>query len=72
MKGLRKNQDKNGYCFNEEMDIKKRGTEYCTELYNHEQNGNQTAWNFLVGTEYNDSPILWLGEEIVIDLDFLI
>ena len=36
-------QVSSGKCFKEEREILSRWTEYCTELYNHEANGDPSV-----------------------------
>ena len=36
-------QDKSGKCLTEEQEILSRWTEYCSELYNHETDGDNTV-----------------------------
>ncbi|MEW8547862.1 MAG: hypothetical protein AB2693_30515 [Candidatus Thiodiazotropha sp.] len=50
-------QDKSGKCLTEEQEILSRWTEYCSELYNHESDGD---------TEEDQQPILREEVEIAV------
>ena len=39
-------QDKSGKCLTEENEILNRGTEYCSDLYKYETNGDLTAHRY--------------------------
>ena len=51
-------QDKAGKCVTEEHEVLTRFTEYCSDLYNHESNGDTTILNGLYDTNDDKSPIL--------------
>ena len=51
-------QDKSGKCLTEEQQILNQWTEYCTELYSHNTNGDQVVLNCPQTTEDDDYPIL--------------
>ena len=51
-------QDKEGNCLTEEKDILNRWTEYCTELYNHQTNGDPNVITGQESTNEDDHPIL--------------
>ncbi|KAK3894356.1 hypothetical protein Pcinc_001893 [Petrolisthes cinctipes] len=51
-------QDKHGNCLTEKDEISKRWTEYCSELYNHQINGDPTVLNCPQSTNLDDFPIL--------------
>ena len=50
--------DKSGKCLTEEQQILNRWTEYCSELYNHNNNGDPVVLNCPQTTEEDDYPIL--------------
>ena len=51
-------QDRSGKCLTEEREIRNRCTEYCTELHNHQSNGDPSVLDCpQTDTEY-DHPIL--------------
>ena len=52
-------QDKNGECLTEEKDILKRWTEYCTELYNHQTNGDPAFAQAQESTDTESGDILF-------------
>eukprot|EP00745_Piridium_sociabile_P029601 TRINITY_DN4881_c1_g1_i1.p1 TRINITY_DN4881_c1_g1~~TRINITY_DN4881_c1_g1_i1.p1 ORF type:complete len:855 (-),score=217.58 TRINITY_DN4881_c1_g1_i1:120-2594(-) len=51
-------QDKSGKCLTEECDILKRWTEYCSELYTHEDKGDPALLHCPQSTNEDDHPIL--------------
>ena len=51
-------QDTAGKCLIEEHDVLTRFTEYCSDQYNHESNGNTTILNGLYDTNDDKSPTL--------------
>ena len=51
-------QDKSGKCLTEEQQILNRWTEYCSELYSHNTNGDPVVLNCTQTTEEDDYPIL--------------
>ena len=51
-------QDKAGKCVTEEHEVLTRFTEYCSDLYNHESNGDTTILNGPYETNDDKSPIL--------------
>ncbi|KAI0238708.1 GATA zinc finger domain-containing protein 1 [Lamellibrachia satsuma] len=51
-------QDKSGKCLTEEQQILNRWTEYCSELYSHNTNGDPVVLNCPQTTEEDDYPIL--------------
>ena len=51
-------QDKSGKCLTEEEQILNRWTEYCSELYSHNTNGDPVVLNCPQTTEEDDYPIL--------------
>ena len=55
-------QDKAGKCLTEEQDIRKRWTEYCSELYTHTTTGNPKVLD--VPPTSNNNNYLILQEEI--------
>ena len=57
-------QDKTGKCLTEEHEVLTRFTEYCSDLYNHESNGDTT----LLNGPY-DTPIL--REEVEVAVKYL-
>ena len=50
-------QDKSGKCLTEEQQILNRWTEYCSELYSHNTNGDPVVLNCPQTTEDDDYPI---------------
>ena len=54
-------QDKAGKCLTEEHEVLTRFTEFCSDLYNHESNGDTTILNGPYDTNDDKSPILKLG-----------
>ena len=51
-------QDKAGKCLTEEHEVLTRFTEYCSDLYNHESNGDTTILNGPYDTNDDTFPIL--------------
>ena len=51
-------KDKSGKSLTEENAVIKRWTEYCSELYNYEANGDPTVLNFTSIEEEESLPIL--------------
>ena len=51
-------QDRSGKCLAEERQILNRWTEYCSELYNHKANGDQSVLNCPQTDTEDDHPIL--------------
>ena len=51
-------QDKAGKCLTEEHEVLTRFTEYCSDLYNHESNGDTTILNGPYDTNDDKYPIL--------------
>ena len=51
-------QDKVGKCLTEEHEVLTCFTEYCSDLYNHESNGDTTIINGPYGTNDDKCPIL--------------
>ena len=51
-------KDKSGKSLTEEKAVIKRWTEYCSELYNYEANGDPTVLNFTSIEEEESLPIL--------------
>ena len=51
-------QDRSGKCLTEEREILNRWTEYCSELYNHEANGDPSVLNCAQTDTEDDYPIL--------------
>ena len=51
-------QDCSGKCLTEEGEILNRWTEYCTELYNHKANGDQSVLDCPQTDTEDDHPIL--------------
>ena len=51
-------QDKESKCRTEEKDIINRWIEYCSELYNHQTNGDPTVLTCQGSTNEDDHPIL--------------
>ena len=51
-------QDKSGKCLTKEQQILHRLTEYCSELYSHNTNGDPVVLNCTQTTEEDDYPIL--------------
>uniref|UniRef100_A0A3Q2XCC0 Reverse transcriptase domain-containing protein n=1 Tax=Hippocampus comes TaxID=109280 RepID=A0A3Q2XCC0_HIPCM len=57
-------QDKAGKCLTEDKDILDRWTEYCSELYNHQLNGDPAVLNCPLPTTEEGSQSI-LGESIL-------
>ena len=51
-------QDRSGNCLTEERKILNRWTEYRTELYNHEANGDPSVLDCSQADAEDDHPIL--------------
>ena len=51
-------QDRLGKCLTEEREILNRWTEFCTELYNHKPNGDQSVLDCPQTDTEDDHPIL--------------
>ena len=51
-------QDRSGKCLTEEREILNRWTEFCTELYNHKPNGDQSVLDCPQTDTEDDHPIL--------------
>ena len=51
-------QDCSGKCLTEERQLLNQGTEYCSELYNDEANGDPSVLNYPKTDTYDDLPIL--------------
>ena len=51
-------QDRSGKCFTEERQILNRWTEYCSELYRYEANGDTSVLNCTQTDTEDDHPIL--------------
>ena len=51
-------QDRSGKCLTEEREIMNRMTECCTELYNHEANGDPSVLDCPQTDTEDDHPIL--------------
>ena len=51
-------QDRSGKCLTEEREILNRWTEYCSELYNHNANGDPSVLNCPKTDAEDDHPIL--------------
>ena len=51
-------QDRSGKCLTEERQILNRWTEYCSELYNHNANGDPSVLNCTQTDKEDDHPIL--------------
>ena len=51
-------QDRSAKCLTEEREILNRWTEYCSELYDHKDNGNQSVLNCLQTDTEDSNPIL--------------
>ena len=51
-------QDKSGNCLTEEEDILKRWTEYCSDLYNYQTNGDPNVTSCHESTNTDDFPVL--------------
>ena len=51
-------QDRSRKCLTEERQILNRWTEYCSELYNHKANGDQSVLNCTQTDTEDDHPIL--------------
>ena len=62
-------QDKTGKCLTEEHEVLTRFTEYCSDLYNHESNGDTTILNGPYNTNGDTSPIL--REEVEVAVKYL-
>ena len=59
-------QDKSGKCLTEEKEILSRLTEYCSELYNYERCGDNTALDCSQPSEKDLQPILREEVEIAV------
>ena len=62
-------QDKTGKCLTEEHEVLTRFTEYCSDLYNHESNGDTTILNGPYNANDDKSPIL--REEVEVAVKYL-
>ena len=62
-------QDKTGKCLTEEHEVLIRVTEYCSDLYNHESNGDTTILNGAYEANDGKSPIL--REEVEAAVNYL-
>ncbi|XP_072039529.1 uncharacterized protein [Amphiura filiformis] len=51
-------QDKEGNCLTEEEDILKRWTEYCSDLFNHQTNGDPSVTISQESSNNDDFPVL--------------
>ncbi|XP_068233634.1 uncharacterized protein [Palaemon carinicauda] len=51
-------QDKAGNCLTEEEDILKRWTEYCSDLYNYQTNGDPNVTSCHKSSNNDDFPVL--------------
>ena len=51
-------QDRSGKCLTEEREILTRWTDYCSELYNQEANGNPSVLDCPQTDTEDDHPIL--------------
>ena len=51
-------QDKYGKCITDKMDIRKRWTEYCLELYSHNAEGDDAVLAVNEPTDQDSFPIL--------------
>ena len=51
-------QHRSGKCLTEERQVLNRWTEYCSELYNHEANGDPSVLNCTQTDTEDDHPIL--------------
>ena len=51
-------EDKKGNCLTEEKAVIERWTEYCSELYNHQAQGDPNVLNSQDSSEVDDFPIL--------------
>ena len=51
-------QNRSGKCLTEEREILNRWTEYCSEQYNHEANGDLSVLNCAQTDTEDDHPIL--------------
>ena len=51
-------QDKAGNCLTEDEDILKRWTEYCSDLYKHQTNGDPNVTSCHKSTNNDDVPVL--------------
>ena len=51
-------QDSSGKCFTEEQKILNRWTGYCTELYNHKENGDPSVLDCHQTDTEDDHPFL--------------
>ena len=51
-------QDRSGKCLTEEREIRNRCTEYCTELHNHQSNGDPSVLDCPQTDTEDDHPFL--------------
>ena len=61
-------EDRSGKCLTEERQILNRWTEYCSELYNHKANGDQSVLNCPQTDTEDDHPILRKEVEAAVQL----
>ena len=59
-------QDRSGKCLTEERQILNRWTEYCSELYNYEANGDPSVLNCPQTDTEDNHPILRREEEAAV------
>ena len=59
-------QDRSGKCLTEERQMLNRWTEYCSELYNHKANGDQSVLNCTQTDTEDDYPILRREVEVAV------
>ena len=59
-------KDRSGKCLTEERQVLNRWTEYCSELYNYNANGDSSVLNCTKTDTVDDHPILHREVEAVV------